>query len=221
LPEESLPVSERVYAALHEMILRRELEPNARLVELRLAALFGVSRTPVREALKRLSAEGLIVLDPQRGMVVRGIDATELAEINEIRGVLESFAARLAATRVTQRQLAQLRAATRRLRSSVESETWADAADASEAFTELLHEVAGSGTLHSMLRHLEETVRAYWVNRVHDREQCLAVVEAQERLLEALAAHAPRDAEAAAREYVAAELAAPVAGLPQRTSPKH
>jgi DNA-binding GntR family transcriptional regulator len=103
----------------------------------------------------------------------------------------------------------------------VESEKWTDAADASQAFTELLHEVAGSGTLHSMLRNLDETVRAYWVNRVHDREQCLSVVEAQERLLEALAAHAPHDAEAAAREYVAAELAAPVAGPSQPTSREH
>jgi DNA-binding GntR family transcriptional regulator len=66
--------SERVYRGLRDRILTGALPPVARLVEIQLAQQFDVSRTPVREALKRLTAEGLAVADPVRGLVVRDVD---------------------------------------------------------------------------------------------------------------------------------------------------
>lgn len=78
------------------------------LVEVELAAKFEVSRTPVREALRRLSSEGLVTFQPNRGARVAGWSETELAEIFELRALLESYGARLAATRITNQEIERL-----------------------------------------------------------------------------------------------------------------
>src|SRR5690242_16601242 len=90
--------SERVYRGLREQILTGNLAPAVRLVELQLAQHFAVSRTPVREALKRLIAEGLVVADANRGMIVRDVDPAEVEDIYVVRESLDGLAARLAAT---------------------------------------------------------------------------------------------------------------------------
>src|SRR5690348_17070326 len=105
----ALPSSERVYRSLRDRIVTRGLPPGARLVELELAQQFDSSRTPVREALKRLSAEGLVSIDPARGMVVREIDPAEAEDIYVIREVIDGLAGRLAAPRVTDDDVTKLR----------------------------------------------------------------------------------------------------------------
>src|SRR5438128_2451017 len=109
-PVAELPSGERVYRALKDAILSGELPANSRLVELSLAKQFGVSRTPVREALKRLTAEYLATLDPVRGMIVRGMDPQEIEEAYTLREVLEGLAARLAAQHMTAAGMTRLRA---------------------------------------------------------------------------------------------------------------
>src|SRR5207247_5417691 len=103
-----VPNSERVYRALRDQILTGALAPRTRLVELQVAQLFAVSRTPVREALTRLIAEGLVVGDALRGMVVRDVDPAEVEDIYIIREVLDGLAARLAAARATPNDLTRL-----------------------------------------------------------------------------------------------------------------
>lgn len=92
-------LAEKVTVELREAIQSGKLEPGERLVERRLAEQLGVSHIPVREALARLSDEGLIEREPRRGARVAALDATELEEISSLRTVLESFVI----TRVQQR----------------------------------------------------------------------------------------------------------------------
>src|SRR5579862_2474639 len=88
----ALPSSERVYRTLRDHIVEGKLLPGTRLVELDLAAQFASSRTPVREALARLTAEGLVAQDPQRGTVVRELDAEEAEEIYVLREAIDGLA---------------------------------------------------------------------------------------------------------------------------------
>jgi DNA-binding GntR family transcriptional regulator len=105
---ESLPDFAR--DALERMILSGELAPGERLNELALAARLGVSRGPLREALRGLQQEGLVAGDAgQRGMSVRRLDATELAELYDARALLQGFTCALAARRATPEQLRELR----------------------------------------------------------------------------------------------------------------
>ncbi len=100
--------ADRAYAALRAGILDGRYGPGARLGEIEVAAELGLSRTPVREALRRLGSEGLVENLPNRGARVRSWSADDLDESYEVRAVLEGLGARRAAARVTREQLDQL-----------------------------------------------------------------------------------------------------------------
>ncbi|GAB3607433.1 GntR family transcriptional regulator [Conyzicola nivalis] len=91
--------SERAYSALREQILDGQLEPGVVLAEVEQSTRLGVSRTPLREALARLSADGLVSAHSGRGVVVTDVDLGRITELFEVRGALEEQAARLAARR--------------------------------------------------------------------------------------------------------------------------
>lgn len=91
----------RAYEAIREAIVESQFRPGERLVEQRVAERFGLSRTPVREAIRRLEAEGLVVTEPNRGAVVREMTAQEIVDLYGLRIRLESYAAELAALRMT------------------------------------------------------------------------------------------------------------------------
>lgn len=100
--------AERAYHFIRDAILRNELCDDTHLRETDLAERIGVSRTPVRDALRRLAAEGLVEIVPNVGSRVRRWDAQALEEIFGLRAVLEGYAARLAATRLTSEQIDRL-----------------------------------------------------------------------------------------------------------------
>jgi len=101
-------LSEKIYDMLKDQITSEELRPGQRLLDDQLASTFGVSRTPVREALARLSNEGLVEIVSRSGAYVKKLTREDIEEIYEIRRVLESLAARKATTFITDKQIEQL-----------------------------------------------------------------------------------------------------------------
>lgn len=99
---EQVPLRDRAYQALKDAIVSGHLAPGERLVEAKLASELGVSRNPVREAMRRLEHDGLVQRGSRGGMVVAEIDLRDVAEVYAVRGVLEGLAARLAASRLRQ-----------------------------------------------------------------------------------------------------------------------
>ncbi len=100
--------ADRAYYAIRELIVTLELPPGAVVREPELTERLGIGRTPVREALRRLAQERLIEVFPRRGMFVTRVDVRDLARLCEVRTALEPEAARLAAERATQADLAEL-----------------------------------------------------------------------------------------------------------------
>jgi DNA-binding GntR family transcriptional regulator len=94
-------LADRAYDAIREMIVSLELRPGAVIEERGLMERLGIGRTPTREALRRLAQEGLVDVYPRRGMFVTSVEIGDLASLAEVRSVLESHAARLAADRAT------------------------------------------------------------------------------------------------------------------------
>lgn len=111
---------DHVYAEIRRGIVEGRHAPGSRLVEQRLAAELDVSRTPVREALRRLEAEGLVVVERHRGAQVRGLSAEEVADLYDVRARLEAYAAELAAARRTDADVAALDAAVAAFDAAVE-----------------------------------------------------------------------------------------------------
>jgi DNA-binding GntR family transcriptional regulator len=106
---ETASFADRAYYAIRELIVTLELPPGAVVREPELTEQLGIGRTPVREALRRLAQERLVEVFPRRGMFVTKVDVRDLARLCEVRLALEPEAARLAAERATQADLAELR----------------------------------------------------------------------------------------------------------------
>jgi DNA-binding GntR family transcriptional regulator len=105
---ENLTLTDKIYQLLKENIVRHRLEPGARLLDQEIADSLNVSRTPVREALNRLGAEGLVDIVPRRGAFVVNLSDKDIKDVYEVREVLEILAIRLALPRMTDKDLAVL-----------------------------------------------------------------------------------------------------------------
>ena len=105
---EYLPLRDVVFQTLRQAILRGELEPGERLMEIHLADRLGVSRTPIREAIRKLELEGLVVMIPRRGAIVASITEKDLKDVLEVRRTLEIMAAEIACDRITPELLQDL-----------------------------------------------------------------------------------------------------------------
>lgn len=160
---------ERLAGAIQAQVLRGDVPVGTRLRQEALAEEFGVSRTPVREALRQLQATGLVELLPNRGAVVRGPSAREIREAYEVRAELEGLAARLAAERISDRDLVRLREAQTLFRKSVttliarrarRSMPWKDESvwvQANDLFHQAILDAAGNGRLNHTIADLHRS----------------------------------------------------------------
>jgi DNA-binding GntR family transcriptional regulator len=199
---DGLPSSERVYRQLRQMILSGELPPQTRLVEIHLGEQFGVSRTPVREALKRLTAEKLVLGDPVRGLIVHAPEPHEVSEVYLVRESLESLASRLAAQRITAEELRQLRVIAESMREAVNNDRTDLVVSANIAFHDVIYRAAGNETLFRLAKDLSDFVRRFSAEAFAKTERAGAVVDEHERILDALEAHDPEAAAAASAAHL-------------------
>jgi len=142
----------RAYDLIRSLIIEGRVAPGERLKEEELTEFCGVSRTPVREALRRLATEGLVVVTPNQGAQVADLGSAELEEIYALRAMLEGHAAARAARRITSEQLAQLKRLAGEMEDAVKNKGNLDATflPANSAFHHLILEVADSPRLAAM-----------------------------------------------------------------------
>ena len=203
--EERRALVDKLAATLQARVLSGDLPSGTRLRQEALAAEFGVSRTPVREALRKLQASGLVELRPNRGALVRGLSAREIRDAYEVRAELEGLAAELAAGRILHDQLTVLREAQAEFRRALEGAEAARAAGsepgeaeiarwgrANDSFHQVIQEAAGNEVLLRQLAHLHRsfprdlsrTVLAESSTLLHgnvaEHEAVLAAVEAHD-----------------------------------------
>jgi DNA-binding GntR family transcriptional regulator len=183
---------EQVLLELRRRIVDGEYGQGERLTETRLADDFGVSRNPVREALRVVEAEGFVQILPRRGAVVATLDETAVRDLFAVRQQLETLAAGLAAERATAEDVAMLRRLVADANKATEAEDFDQVAELNSAFHRAVIEVSGNRWLHSISAALYHHV--HWVFRVGAAQRAPHSSEEHVRLLEAIAAG---DAEAA------------------------
>jgi DNA-binding GntR family transcriptional regulator len=150
--------SDIVCAILRELIISGELAPAEQLKQRDLAARFGVSQTPVREALRRLESEGLVINDPHRGATVAGSRSGIVEDNAQIRAVLEQLGAHRAAEHISPAQIERLRALNERMASLPEGDP--RYGDLNRQFHFSIYECAQSPILLSMMRLLWQAMPA-------------------------------------------------------------
>lgn len=184
------PLHDEVTERLRDMIVEGRLTPGARVNEAALCEQLGVSRTPLREALKILAAEGLVDLLPRRGARVAGLSATELGELFEVLSGLERTAAELAALRASEADLARLEELQARIEQHHDARNRHDYAHDNHALHETIVALAGNAVLKEVHARLMTRVR---------RARYMALLS-QERWDESVAEHAAILAALAARD---------------------
>ena len=157
-PERSRTAHEYVRDTLRAAVLDGTLRVGVRLVQSELAERLGVSTTPVREALRNLASEGLVVFDPHRGALVRSLDMAEVRELYELRMTLEPIMIRRVIDAVTPEQLAAAAELQRRMDQPCSSSTWAEV---NREFHALFSAADGSSRLAGLLDGLRDSSAPY------------------------------------------------------------
>lgn len=160
-PRKKRSYADNVYERLKADILGGGIEPGERLLEDDLSIRFRVSRTPVREALNRLEADGLVVDSPGRGVIVTELEEEEILEGYVIRGVLEGVAARLAAQRATELDIHRLELMLDALDKAAASGEVETAISLSGEFHAQVWQMAGNRRLLKLMRDIEATMGRY------------------------------------------------------------
>ncbi len=193
-------VREAAYERLKRAITEGEFLPGDRLAEPELATRLGVSRTPVREAIQRLAQEGLVELLPGRGARVKRLSPLEVAEVYEVRSAIEAEAARLAAERATDAEIASLARLQARIE-ALDPDDHKAQTEADLAFHAALVEAAHNRRLGEFFHSLDALL-ALIKRYSRDQNQSPATLAEHRSIVEALRARDPEAAACAVRRHV-------------------
>ncbi|MFF3028473.1 GntR family transcriptional regulator [Microbacterium sp. NPDC057944] len=196
--EERVLESTRVADWIRGAILDGVREPGSRLIERDLAAEFGVSRVPVRDALKVLEGEGLVILRPRTWAVVREFTSADMTDLDEVRAVLEPLAFRLAAERHRRDGLEELRRALEAEKSSAIVEDRITSRRAAADFHEVVTALAENRLLQDLMRSMRSRLR--WGLSQHD--DLVHVTDEHEALFQAISARDGERASALALAHI-------------------
>ena len=192
--DEYLPLRDVVFNTLRQAILRGELKPGERLMEIQLANKLGVSRTPIREAIRKLELEGLVLMIPRRGAEVAEITEKSLRDVLEVRGALEELAVKLACQKITDAQIAELRAAEKEFEMALSSGDVTMYAEADVKFHDVIYHATDNQRLIQLLFNLREQMYRYRVEYLKREEAHGNLLVEHKRIIETIA---NRDIEAA------------------------
>lgn len=174
---------EELADGLREMIVRGDLTPGTKVPEKDLCSVFNVSRTPLREALKVLAAEGLVVLEPNRGAWVSKITVEDLEEVFPVMGALESLSGELACQNITDAEIAEIRSVHDVMRRAYDARDMEGYFAANRQIHELILNAARNETLTSQYHSLATRVsRARYVAKMTEERWERAMAEHEDIL---------------------------------------
>ena len=166
-----------VFNTLRQAILRGELKPGERLMEIQLANKLGVSRTPIREAIRKLELEGLVLMIPRKGAEVAEITEKSLKDVLEIRRALEDLAVRLACEKITKEELKELKKAGDEFKKVLKSQDITEVAEADVRFHDVIYMATDNPKLIQLLNNFREQMyrfRVEYLKKAEVRPQLLA-----------------------------------------------
>jgi DNA-binding GntR family transcriptional regulator len=202
-PGGSGSLAELAYRQIRDAIRRHEFHPGDRMREADLADWLGISRTPMRDALKQLETEGMLEAAPRRGLVVASLDQQQVTEIYALRTVLEGLAARLAASHASRGEVDALRESLERQRRTPPEEA-AALAGLNEQFHGMMYRAARNRYLVAALESLESALALLPGTTYSGSDRPGEALEQHEALVDAIEARRDDDAEHLARQHIEA-----------------
>ena len=175
--DEFLPLRDVVFNTLRQAILTGEIAPGERLMEVHLAEKLGVSRTPIREAIRKLELEGLVLMIPRRGAVVAEITEKSLRDVLEVRRSLDALSVELACDRITEAEKEELTKACDAFEKATATKNPKKIAQADVAFHDIIVRATGNMRLMQLINNLSEQMYRYRFEYIKDEsthEQLIA-----------------------------------------------
>ena len=196
------PLREVVYETLREAIKTGGLTPGERLMEIQLAEELGVSRTPVREAIRKLELERFEVMIPRRGTYVANLSLKDINEVFEIRAALDGLAAGLAAERITEEELEQLERLLVEISEHIDQHDNEKIVATDEAFHDILYRASRNERLVGIIYNLREQFTRFRSVSINYPGRLQITLEVHRQLVEAIARREPDMAQQKAREHI-------------------
>ena len=194
--DEFLPLREVVFNTLRRAILTGQLKPGERLMEVHLANKLGVSRTPIREAIRKLELEGLVIMIPRRGAEVARITEKSLKDVLEVRRALDALSVELACDRITEEDMKRLLQACQDFEKAAKGKDASVIAKADVALHDIIVEATGNQRLAQLVNNLSEQMYRYRFVYIKEESKHDMLVAEHREIYESIAS---RDKERAAR----------------------
>lgn len=193
---EFLPLRDVVFNTLRQAILTGELKPGERLMEIHLANKLGVSRTPIREAIRKLELEGLVTMIPRRGAEVAQITEKSMNDVLEVRRALDVLCAELACERITEEELGRLKQACDTFEASVRTRDVKKVAKADVELHDIIVQATGNQRLIQLINNLSEQMYRYRFEYIKDISQHQRLIDEHRMIYEGIV---KKDKEAASQ----------------------
>ncbi len=191
--DEFLPLRDVVFNTLRNAILTGELEPGERLMEIKLADKLGVSRTPIREAIRKLELEGLVVMTPRKSAEVARITKEDMTDVLEVRRVLECLAVDLSCAKITDEIIKELEENLIQFEKAVKKNDIKEIALTDVDFHEIIYKSTENKRLIQILNNLREQMYRYRFEYIKDKETRENLISEHKKIADALI---KRDSEA-------------------------
>jgi len=180
------PLREVIFNTLREAIIVGELKPGERLMEVQLAEKMGVSRTPVREAIRKLELEGLVNMIPRKGAHVADLSVKDIMDALEVRASLDGLATALAAERITDEELKELKRVQLQFVQYVEKGTLQGLVKKDVEFHDIIYNSSRNEKLIQITNNLREQVQRFRVIYLKDYDSTREIIKEHTGIFDAL-----------------------------------
>lgn len=200
--QQSIPLRETVFLTLRKLILTGKLHPGERLTEVRLGKILGTSRTPIREAIRKLELEGLVTITPGSGARVARITEEDLQEVMEVRSALDQLCAALASERITEEERKELSRACEAFEYSTRFGNEQEIAESDVHFHDIITKAARNRRLEQVLGGLADTIYRFRYEYIKDDLHYEQLITEHRTICRAILEGDSGKASAAARDHI-------------------
>jgi len=200
--DEYLPLRDVVFNTLRQGILTGVLKPGERLMEIHLAERLGVSRTPIREAIRMLELEGLVTMVPRKGAEVAMISKQDLSDVLEVRRVLDALATELASKRISDEEKIKLENAEKEFADATKTMDAIKIAEADVKFHDVILQASKNKRLIQMMNNLAERIYRYRLEYIKDSRNHQRLIEEHSQIVKYVLAGDDAGAGDAAKKHI-------------------
>jgi len=195
-------LSKKVYRILKKEIIKGSFKPGDKVLEGKIADQMGISRTPVREAICVLAAEGFVILSPNQGVVVRSVSAENIREVLQIHSVLEGLAARLSCEVINEEDLKELENCVNKMEKLANKKDSSTYSEVDLKFHELIVNICRNKRLIQMRKNISDQAQRYRISSLSIPRRLKESLKEHQKILEAFKTKDPKKADSTSQKHI-------------------